>query len=467
MQSKLEDQKRCPASGRAALEIHAALEKVLQKNRIASEALSITISDLQGEFTAIGESIEHYGELVASLEEVMKSLSAFKEVFLGQEAGYKVTIVHLQASSRKLNQISTMTAWLAKQLPELRHLFVNMDDKLKALHNLSFNISIEAARAGEKGVGFKVITVEVRKLKDAIADILPKVKTFIENTLDQGLGTTAAKIGEANRDLGVNLASLGGMQKKSLEQIQEISLVTESLELTVKALVELLERQKQTQHSLGHRLKELDATRDLLILEIAVEEPRAPIAPPVATPPPALPEMRLPEAAHETETPTPRQVPEDHVGAWADEPPAPSMREEPAPVKFQDIKDRQGLHLLESQGKSYVVINYIHFPDDDSLLEKGCLDLIARARKFYETLPDSKKVRAISNFTGTKAVKEVPKKLAELAEVAMRHQEKSAVVGIQGVQKLYLATINRLHGGKSRFRVPFDTVEKAWGWIAN
>ncbi|MBN8215612.1 MAG: hypothetical protein J0L75_03180 [Spirochaetes bacterium] len=449
-----------PAPAVKNLGVKAALAKVLQRNRIAAEAIGLTIADLEKEVAAIGTTIENDAELVHSLDGVMKSLNAFKDLFLEQEAGYKQGIQRLQASSKKLGQITTMTGWLTKQLPELRRLFVLMDEKLKALHNLSFNISIEAARAGEKGAGFKVITIEVRKLKDAIADILPKVKVFIEETLHQGLGTTATKIGEVNLDLQTNVEGFAGMQRQSLEQIQEISLLTESLELTVRALAELREQQKAIQLNLLKRIDELTATRGLLILEIAVDESAAPDEVPQAKAPPTTAPPITPPPAEAAPPPAPQSVTEAAEPAAFEHVPAAHSA-----ASIDSIRESQGFHVLEAGGRTYVLINYLHFPEDDALLERGCLDLIAQARAYYERLPERKKVYAISNFTGTKAVKDVPKRLAQLAEVAMKHQEKSAVVGVRGAQYLYLATINKLHGGKSRFRVPFDTIEKAWAWI--
>ncbi len=111
---------------------------------------------------------------------------------------------------------------------------------------------------------------------------------------------------------------------------------------------------------------------------------------------------------------------------------------------------------LTHQGKRILYIDYSPCKTTDQMLET-----LNQAVAAYAQTPD--KVLSISNFTNTRGSEAFMKRSQQLGnEIFKLKRERAAVIGITGLQKIFLNSYNRLTSGNL---MVFDTLEEALEYL--
>ncbi len=115
-----------------------------------------------------------------------------------------------------------------------------------------------------------------------------------------------------------------------------------------------------------------------------------------------------------------------------------------------------GAEWIFHKGKKILYINYNNLQKEEQLelIRKATQILLDSGSKQNLTLSD------IRNITVSQEFVDLAKKMGKQSGVVTK---KAAVVGVQGIRKVLLQTVNRFSGNP---RKPFDTIEEAKDWLA-
>jgi hypothetical protein len=94
-------------------------------------------------------------------------------------------------------ELGTVFNDLIKDYTTLRHSLDEIDNQSQNIRVLSFNSAIEAARAGQSGIGFRVISQEIRSISEqnkAVNDTCNKVVNGIEKKMYNLIGIRTADV---------------------------------------------------------------------------------------------------------------------------------------------------------------------------------------------------------------------------------------------------------------------------------
>jgi len=114
--------------------------------------------------------------------------------------------------------------------------------------------------------------------------------------------------------------------------------------------------------------------------------------------------------------------------------------------------------IISHKGEQIFFSDYTHVPPEEFV------DCIHRHHNHQMEFIDSQETRilVLTDVTGSLATRDVMNCLKEKTKVAGKHIRKSAVVGVEGIQKLLLRGVNKFSRLDTR---AFDTREEALDWL--
>jgi len=210
------------------------------------EAISDTVSVANLSESAAGSLSNTVVELAAGCENATSAVSEISSLAMATERMSATSAESLEKlltlasklkgvvseTSRRLAETASMTidfslkyTSTAKKMREISDFAGVVSEIADRTNMLALNAAIEAARAGEQGRGFAVVADEVRKLaeesKTAAATISKNLQELVSgvHTTSGGVETMAAKMNEANENVGAVLSEISAL----LEGISGIS----------------------------------------------------------------------------------------------------------------------------------------------------------------------------------------------------------------------------------------------------
>ena len=114
--------------------------------------------------------------------------------------------------------------------------------------------------------------------------------------------------------------------------------------------------------------------------------------------------------------------------------------------------------IISYKGKDIFFSDYTHMPED------AFVECINRHHEHQMAFIDTQKsaILVLTDVTGSLATREIMSCFKEKTKVAGKHIKKSAVIGVEGIQKLLLRGVNKFSSLETQ---AFDTREEALDWL--
>jgi len=115
-----------------------------------------------------------------------------------------------------------------------------------------------------------------------------------------------------------------------------------------------------------------------------------------------------------------------------------------------------GIEWIQHKGKKIAYIKYL------GLKPEAMLDLVREATKAI-IAAKSDEILSLTDISDCFVTPEFMELSKQQSAISLPHTKKAAIVGVSGVKKVLLRTLNAF---AAKPRVPFDTVEEAKDWLA-
>ena len=123
-----------------------------------------------------------------------------------------------------------------------------------------------------------------------------------------------------------------------------------------------------------------------------------------------------------------------------------------------ETMNRNPSTIISYKGKNIFFSDYTHIPPEEFV------DCINRHHQHQMEFIESQStgILVLTDVTGSMANREVISCFKEKTKVAGSHIRKSAIIGVEGIQKLMLRGVNKFSRLNTR---DFDTREEALDWL--
>ncbi|MFC4402188.1 methyl-accepting chemotaxis protein [Gracilibacillus xinjiangensis] len=216
-----------------------SVEDVVNTIQESAETASNGVEAAEETAEAIGSMAKGIHSIVDSLDVISETVNKTdQDVDKGSE-----TIANVKAQMDKILSAVQESSNMIVELSNLSNEAINMNSAIgniaQQTNLLSLNASIEAARSGEHGRGFAVVANEILKLSDQSKEVAEGIDATIMKMIEIVEKATETMQGNVHNQLNQGLliseeaanafASIEGSTKQIVQQVQDISGVTNSI----------------------------------------------------------------------------------------------------------------------------------------------------------------------------------------------------------------------------------------------
>ncbi|MCK4258549.1 MAG: CZB domain-containing protein [Halanaerobiales bacterium] len=182
-------------------EVAASIEEMAVRQQVQSDYFNEVNSNVQGIFEQLSDA-DKVGKDSLSLAEVNLSKADVGEKSIN------LLIEQMDVIKETIGVNAEVSHGLVQQVDQIEEIVNFIDNIARQTQLLALNAAIEAARAGDAGLGFSVVSDEIKSLAEETTNSATRIKELIKNTQKEANQSYQVMLeGKDKVDIGINIVN--------------------------------------------------------------------------------------------------------------------------------------------------------------------------------------------------------------------------------------------------------------------